>query len=90
MESTNLFAVLGVDSQASIGEIKKAYRMLVFKYHPDYNSSKTARIKFARIAEAYRVLADPIKRDEYVYGQSNAVTDEPWAVLDNYWDTICL
>lgn len=88
MESISLFDVLGVDSEASIGEIKKAYRKLVFKYHPDYNPGKTARTKFARIAEAYRVLADPIKRDEYVFGKSNAVSDEPWAILNSYWEMI--
>lgn len=88
MESTSLFDILGVDSEASVGEIKRAYRKLVFKYHPDYNSSRTARTKFAKIAEAYRVLVDPIKRDEYVSGQSNAVTEDPWTILNNYWEMI--
>lgn len=88
MESTSLFDLLGVDSEASAGEIKRAYRKLVFKYHPDYNPSKTARTKFAQIAEAYRVLVDPIKRDEYVSGRSNAVTEDPWAILNSYWESI--
>lgn len=89
MDSISLFDVLGIDSGASVGEIKKAYRKLVFKYHPDYNQSKRDRAKFAKIAEAYSVLVDPIKRDEYLYGQSNKVTDEPWTVLNIYWDMIC-
>lgn len=88
MGSINLFDVLGIDSEASVGEIKKAYRKLVFKYHPDYNPSKTARIKFEKISEAYRVLVDPIKKDEYLHGQSNAVTDEPWTILNTYWEMI--
>lgn len=88
METINLFDVLGVDQNASMGEIKKAYRRLVFKYHPDHDASQAARKKFNRITRAYKVLADPVKRDEYLRGQSAAVTDEPWILLDNYWDTI--
>jgi preprotein translocase subunit Sec63 len=88
MESINLFDVLGIDSEASVGEIKKAYRKLVFKYHPDYNPSKSALIKFEKISDAYSVLADPIKRDEYLHAQSNMVTDEPWSILNNYWEMI--
>lgn len=88
MESINYFDVLGIDSNATAGDIKKAYRKLVFKYHPDHNVSKTARKNFRHITEAYKVLADPVKKDEYVKGQSIAVTDDPWKVLKKYWETI--
>ena len=88
MEPINYFEVLGVDSEAGIGEIKKAYRKLVFKYHPDYNHDKAARRIFIKISKAYKVLADPVTRDEHIKGQSNAVTDEPWVTLNDYWENI--
>ena len=88
MDSLNYYDVLGVDSKASIGEIKRAYRKLVFKYHPDHNQSKTARKNYIKITKAYEVLVDPVKRDEYVNGQRNAVTDVPWIVLKNYWEIL--
>ena len=88
METFNYFEVLGLDPEASIGEIKKAYRKLVFEYHPDYNQSETARKRYIKITEAYKILVDPLKREEYVKGQSNAVTDEPWIILKNYWEMI--
>ena len=88
MGPINYFDVLGVDSKATIGEIKKAYRKLIFKYHPDYNSSKTARKNFIQVTKAYKVLVDPVRRDEYINGQSISVTDDPWEILNNYWETI--
>ncbi len=89
MKTINYFDVLGLDSTATTGEIKKAYRRLVFKYHPDHNPDKAAGKKFSRITKAYKVLADPVKKDEYVKGQSIAVTDKPWTILKNYWRIIC-
>jgi DnaJ-class molecular chaperone len=88
MEPINYFDVLGVDSKATIGEIKKAYRKLIFKYHPDYNSGKTARKNFIQVTKAYKVLVDPVKKEEYLKGQSIAVTDEPITVLKKYWEMI--
>ncbi len=88
MDQLNYFDVLGIDSNATIGEIKKAYRKLVFKYHPDHNSSKATQQSFNHITKAYKVLVDPVKKDEYVRGQRIAVTDKPWLVLKNYWEII--
>lgn len=85
MKPVNYFDILGIDSGATAGEIKKAYRRLVFKYHPDHNQTKTAQTKFSLIAKAYQVLADPVKKDEYVKGQATAVTDEPLKMLNSYW-----
>ena len=58
--------MLGVDKNASEDEIKKAYRKLAIKYHPDRNpDSKEAEEKFKEAAEAYDVLHDPQKRQQY-------------------------
>ncbi len=58
---------LGVDRSASTEDIKKAYRRLALKYHPDRNPSdkKNAEEKFKKISEAYAVLSDPEKRKQY-------------------------
>ncbi len=62
----DLYEVLGVNKTASADEIKKAYRNLAFKYHPDRNAGdKTAEEKFKQINCAYSVLGDDSKRRQY-------------------------
>ena len=60
------YDVLGVDRQADADEIKKAYRKLAIRYHPDKNKGdKEAEDKFKEVGEAYAVLSDPEKRARY-------------------------
>jgi curved DNA-binding protein len=60
------YQILGVKKGASKEEIKKAYRKLAMKYHPDHTKGdKTAEEKFKKISEAYAVLSDEKKRKEY-------------------------
>jgi len=59
------YEVLGVDRNASQDEIKKAFRNLAFKYHPDRNKEKGAEEKFKEISEAYAILSDPEKKQQY-------------------------
>jgi curved DNA-binding protein len=60
------YTILGVAKSATIDDIKKAYRKLALKYHPDRNpGSKDAEEKFKNISEAYAVLSDAEKRQEY-------------------------
>jgi len=56
---------LGVEKNASTEEIKKAYRKLALKYHPDRGGSEEDARKFKEINEAYQVLSDPQKRAQY-------------------------
>ncbi len=60
------YDILGVGKKASSGEIKKAYRKLAMKYHPDHaKGDKAAEEKFKKISEAYAVLSDKEKRQQY-------------------------
>ena len=66
MEYKDYYKILGVDKKASQEEVKKAYRKLAIKYHPDKNQGdKSAEAKFKEIAEANEVLSDPEKRKKY-------------------------
>lgn len=73
MQYRDYYEVLGVDKKASANEIKKAYRKLAKKYHPDLHpDDESANKKFTEINEAYEVLSDPEKRNKYDTFGANA------------------
>ena len=66
MAKRDYYDVLGLSKSASSSEVKKAYRKLALKYHPDKNpDDASAEDKFKEAAEAYEVLSDETKKQQY-------------------------
>jgi curved DNA-binding protein len=65
MAQKDYYKTLGISKDASQEDIKKAYRKLAMKHHPDHAKGKTNEDKFKEISEAYAVLSDPEKKKEY-------------------------
>lgn len=78
------FEQLGVGRSATTIEIKKAYRKLANKYHPDRNDSAEAKDKFQLIQTAYDAIADPKKRSLYLKSNYTVITD-PREIADAFW-----
>ncbi|BAN35980.1 curved DNA-binding protein [Sulfuricella denitrificans skB26] len=65
MEFKDYYQIMGVAREASQDEIKRAYRQLARKYHPDVSKEPDAEVRFKEVGEAYEVLKDPEKRTAY-------------------------
>ena len=65
MKYKDYYAILGLERNASDGDIKRAYRKLARKYHPDVSKEPHAEEKFKEVSEAYETLKDPEKRAAY-------------------------
>ena len=78
MEKRDYYEVLGVNKDSKKEDIKKAYRKLVKKYHPDVNKQDGAEEKFKEIQEAYEVLSDDSKKQAYdQYGHAGTQGFDP-------------
>lgn len=78
MQFKDYYQVMGIDRNATPDEIKRAYRKLARKYHPDVSKEANAEDKFKELQEAYEVLKDPEKRKKYDHLGAN------WQAGDNF------
>ena len=65
MSSKNYYDILEISKTSTIDEIKKQYKKLALKWHPDRNKEENAESKFKEISEAYEILSDPEKKEKY-------------------------
>ena len=81
--TANYYKILGVSEQSDEAAIKRAYRQLALKYHPDRNpGDKYAEDKFKQVTEAYRILSDSRKRSDY--DRSRSESDYTKSTRSNY------
>ncbi len=84
----NLYNILGVAPNASTDDIKKRYRSLAMRYHPDRNSESGAEARFNAIQQAYEVLADAKRRAEYDQKLNDRIVLDPEAEAHELWRSV--
>ena len=85
MAEKNYYDVLGISKNASADEIKSAYHSLAKRYHPDVNKDPGAEEKFKEIQEAYAVLSDPQKKQNYdQFGSVDEQVDSDWTNMGGF------
>ncbi|MGJ9419488.1 DnaJ domain-containing protein [Massilia sp. CMS3.1] len=84
----NLYAILGVAPNASDEEIKKVYRSLAMRYHPDRNDAPGAEARFKAVTKAYEILSDAAKRDEYNQSVNHRIVLDAEAEAFELWRSL--
>jgi DnaJ-class molecular chaperone len=81
------YAALGIDSDASLGAIKTAYRKKASEFHPDKNTSPDAPARFREVQEAYDLLSDEQQRKQYDENRQRSLLENPVATAEQIWTT---
>ena len=81
------YAALGLTSDASLADIKKAFRQKASQFHPDRNSDEDAPARFRAAQEAYDVLSDDVKRQAYDDNRRRNLLDDPAQTAREIWQT---
>ena len=84
----NLYNVLGVAPNATDDDIKKVYRSLAMRYHPDRNDAAGAEVRFKSITKAYDILSDPQKRDQYNQSVNHRIILDAEAEAFELWRSL--
>ena len=88
----NHFSVLGIKPSAKEDDIKKAYRRLSNKYHPDKllgasdEEKEQASLQLERVKKAYEVLSDPKLRNAFIRDFNNVIVTDPNGAMRELWD----
>lgn len=81
------YAALGLGSDASLADIKKAYRQKAAFFHPDRNTAADAGARFREVQEAYDLLSDATKRQAYDDNRRRNLLDDPHEIARDIWQT---
>ena len=84
----NLYAILGVAPNASDEDIKKVYRSLAMRYHPDRNQAPGAEARFKAVTKAYEILSDRSKRGEYDQSVNHRIVLDAEAEAFELWRSL--
>ena len=84
----NLYAILGVAPNASDDDIKKVYRSLAMRYHPDRNGAPGAEARFKAVTKAYEILSDRVKREEYNQSVNHRIVLDAEAEAFELWRSL--
>ena len=84
----NLYNILGVAPNASDDDIKKVYRSLAMRYHPDRNDAPGAEVRFKSITKAYEILSDRTRRDEYNQSVNHRIILDAEAEAFELWRSL--
>lgn len=84
----NLYDIIGVAPNASADEIKKRYRSLAMRYHPDRNTDSGAEVRFNAIQKAYEVLSDAKRRDAYNLKFNERIVLDPEDEAYQLWKSL--
>ena len=79
------YLALGVSSSASLADIKKAYRQLAARHHPDRNTASDAAARFRAVQEAYDILGDEARREAYDNNRKRNLLDDPLETARGIW-----
>jgi len=84
---TDHYTALGLNSAATLSDIKKAFRQKASFYHPDKNTADDAAARFRQVQEAYNVLLDVDKRQVYDDNRRRNLLDNPLETAQEIWQT---
>ncbi len=79
------YAALGLDSAATLADVKKAFRQKAALHHPDRNAAADAPARFRAVQEAYEVLSDEAKRQAYDDNRRRNLLDSPIETAREIW-----
>ena len=82
---TDHYTTLGLNSAATLADVKKAFRQKASFYHPDRNDADDAAARFRAVQEAYDVLQDPDKRQGYDDNRRRNLLDDPLQTAQEIW-----